>query len=53
MAKEESRSDIEFSIQDLMYHAVVANRKSVGAIEGGVNKVKVVITQSVVSHNTY
>lgn len=38
--KEDTRADVEFSIQDLMYHAVVANRKPVGAVEGGVNKVE-------------
>lgn len=39
MATEERRADIEFAIQDLMYHAVVACRKPLGVIEGGVNKV--------------
>lgn len=39
MAPEECREAIEFSIQDLMYNAVVAHRKPLGVIEGGVNKV--------------
>ena len=36
---EQSRADIEFSIQDMMYSAVTAFRTPVGAVEGGVNKV--------------
>lgn len=39
MAPEEYREAVEFSIQDLMYNAVVAHRKPLGVIEGGVNKV--------------
>lgn len=40
---EESRADIEFSIQDIMYNAVIAFRTPIGAVEGGVNKVTAVI----------
>lgn len=39
MIPEERRADVEFSIQDLMYNAVVAYRKPLGTVEGGVNKV--------------
>lgn len=37
---EQCREDVEFSIQDLMYNAVVAHRKALGPVEGGINKVK-------------
>ena len=37
---EECRTEIEFSIQDLMFHAVVAYRKPLGALDVGVNKVR-------------
>ena len=37
---ENCRAEVEFSIQDLMYHAVVAQRKPLGAVEGGFNKVR-------------
>lgn len=46
MATEQRRADIEFAIQDLMYHAVVACRKPLGVIEGGVNKVIVMINSN-------
>ena len=39
---EEAKKDVEFSIQDLMVHAVTANRKSVGPVEGGVNKARTI-----------
>lgn len=35
---EECRTDIEFVIQDLMYNAVVAIRKPLGALDTGINK---------------
>ena len=38
MMPETSREAVEFSIQDLMYNAVVAYRSPLGAVEGGVNK---------------
>ena len=36
---ERTRAEVESSIQDLMYHAVVANRRPLGALEVGNNKV--------------
>ena len=38
---DESKTDIEFVIQDLMYNAVVAIRKPLGALDCGVNKVQI------------
>ena len=38
-APDECKTDIEFVIQDLMYNAVIAYRKPLGALDCAVNKV--------------
>jgi len=42
ITSEQFRADVEFSIQDIMYSAVLAHRKPVGVVEGGVNKVSII-----------